>query len=304
MNTTAEGMEMQAGNGFKTGTVQANGLNFSFIEMGEGPLVLALHGFPDLPRTFHHQMSRLSASGYHVVAPYMRGYFPTDAPADGRYESAALVQDVLTLIDALSPEPVILLGHDWGAQAAYGAAIMAPEKVSRLITIAVPPGAGRFLITNPEQQRRSWYMFFFQLPYAETAVALNDYAFLDRLWQEWSPGWQCPAEEMAAIKATFQKPGVLKAALDYYRHTLNPANHGPELAYIREHMADPVNVPTLYIHGAKDGCIGLETTEGMEKVFTKKLEKRIIPDGGHFVHQEKPEAVNRLIMDFLNRHPV
>ena len=209
------------------------------------------------------------------------------------------MQDVLALMDALSQEPVILLGHDWGAQAAYGASIMAPEKVAKLITIAVPLGMSRFFITSPEQQRRSWYMFLFQMSFAETAVAHDNCAFLERLWQEWSPGWQYPPEEMAELKATFQKPGMLSAALNYYRHTLNPTNHAPELAYIRNRMTDPVQVPTLYIHGAKDGCIGVETIVGMEKSFTKKLEKVIVPDGGHFVHQEKPEMVNDLIMQFL-----
>lgn len=289
---------MQPDIDFRMGTVQANGLNFSFIEMGQGPLILALHGFPDLPHTFHHQMPCLAAAGYRVVAPYMRGYFPTDAPSDGPYESSALVQDVLALIDVLSPKPVILIGHDWGASAAYGASIMAPRKVLKLITIAVPPGLSKSFITNPDQQRRSWYMFFFQMPFAETAVAHNDYAFLEKLWQDWSPGWRYPAEEMTALKATFQKTGVLRAALNYYRHSLNPANHRPELAHIRKHMNDPIGVPTLYIHGAKDGCIGIETTQGLEKAFTKKFERKIL-DGGHFVHREKPEEVNSLIDAFL-----
>lgn len=289
---------MQPGTDFKMAAVQANGLNFSFIEMGQGPLILALHGFPDLPRTFRCQMPFLAAAGYRVVAPFMRGYFPTDAPPDGPYESAALVQDVLALIDALSQKPVILLGHDWGAQAAYGAAIMAPHKISKLITMAVPPGLSGSFITNPNQQRRSWYMYFFQMPFAEKAVAWDDFAFLERLWQDWSPGWQYPAEEMAALKAAFQKPGVLQAALNYYRHSLNPANHRPGLSYIREHLGDPISVPALYIHGAQDGCIGVETTKGMETAFSKKVEKKILGDG-HFVHQEKPEEVNRFIGAFL-----
>ena len=299
MESRDPGMEAQPGNDFQMGTVRANGLDFGFIEQGRGPLVLALHGFPDLPRTFRYQMKELAAAGFRVVAPYMRGYFPTDAPADGRYESAALVQDVLALIDALSQGPVILLGHDWGAQAAYGAAIMAPEKVAKLITIAVPLGMSRYLITSLEQQRRSWYMFLFQMAFAETAVAQGKFLFLERLWQDWSPGWQYPSEEIAEVKATFQKPGVLQAALNYYRHTLNPAHHSPDLSYIRQRMADPVNVPILYIHGAKDGCIGIETIVGMEKYFTKKLKTRIVPDGGHFVHQEKPETVNTFILEFL-----
>ena len=296
--TTYSEFEMPPGNDFKMDTVQANGLSFSFIEMGEGPLILALHGFPDLPRTFRYQIVHLSTAGYRVVAPYMRGYFPTDAPPDGPYETAALVQDVLALIDVLSQNPIILIGHDWGAAAAYGAAIMAPQKISKLITIAVPPGFSKSFITNPNQQRRSWYMFFFQMSFAETAVAYNNFAFVEKLWQDWSAGWQYSAKEMAVLTATFQKQGVLRAALSYYRHSLNPENHSPELAHIREYLSDSIDVPTLYIHGAQDGCIGVESTEGMERSFTKKVEKRIL-DGGHFVHQEKPDAVNSIIEEFL-----
>lgn len=141
-------------------------------------------------------------------------------------------------------------------------------------------------------------MFFFQMSFAETAVAYNNFAFVEKLWQDWSPGWQYPAKEMAVLTATFQKQGVLRAALNYYRHSLNPENQSPELAHIREHLSDSIGVPTLYIHGAQDGCIGVETTEGMERSFTKKVEKRIL-DGGHFVHQEKPDAVNSIIEEFL-----
>src|SRR5687768_5569600 len=131
---------MQPPADFKMVKAQANGLSCSWIEMGSGPLVLALHGFPDLPRTFRYQMSALAQAGYRVVAPYMRGYFPTEAPPDGPYESAALVQDTLALIDLLSDRPVVLIGHDWGAEAAYSATLLAPEKISKLITLAVPYG--------------------------------------------------------------------------------------------------------------------------------------------------------------------
>lgn len=299
MEATCSESEMQSGSGFKKGTVKANGLNFSYMELGEGPLVLALHGFPDLPSTFRHQMRYLAAAGYRVVAPYMRGYFPTDVP-EGPYETAALVQDAVALIDALATEPVILIGHDWGAAAAYGAAILVPGKVSRLIAIAVPPTGTfvPFLVTNPQQQRLSWYMYFFQMPFAEMAVAQNDYALLERLWQDWSPGWHYPPEEMAVLKDTFRQPAVLKAALSYYRHTLNPANHSPKLAPVRERLREPIKVPTLYIHGKDDGCIAVKSMEGLAKAFDGQFEQRVL-EGGHFIHREQPDQVNCLIGKFL-----
>jgi pimeloyl-ACP methyl ester carboxylesterase len=267
---TTELLMAQTAPEFKTGRIQANGLNFSFIESGKGPLVLAFHGFPDLPRTFRHQMRALAAAGYRVVAPYLRGYAPTDVPPNGPYESAVLVQDALALSDAFGQKPVILIGHDWGALATYGAAIIAPEKVSRLINVAIPrgPATSNSFIMNPQQQRRSWYIFFFQMPYAETVVAYNNFAFIERLWQDWSPGWQYPEAEMDSVKATLQKPGVLTAALRYYRHTFGSFELDSTLTSISDRQGDPIPVPTLYIHGANDGGLGVELTEGMEQAFT------------------------------------
>lgn len=287
----------------KTGSVHANGLEFGYVESGAGPLVLALHGFPDLPRTFLRQLGALSEAGYRVVAPYMRGYHPTLAPPGASYERAELARDALALIDALSEEPVVLLGHDWGAAAAYHAACVAPEKVARLVTIAVPYGDtwwGAF-VTNPEQQRRSWYIYFFQLPFAEAAVEHDDFAFLERLWRDWSPGWDYPPEELEAVKEAFRQPGVLTAALAYYRHVLDPPGDRPDLDPIREAYGGPVPVPTLYIHGEHDGGIGAENVAGMEAWFPAGLELHVVADAGHFVHRERPHEVNRLIMEFLDR---
>ena len=99
-------------------TVQANGLTFHCLEMGEGPLALCLHGFPDHARSFRHQLPALADAGYRAVAPYLRGYAPTDVPPNGPYQAAALAQDTVALIDALGGQCEVLIGHDWGAVAA------------------------------------------------------------------------------------------------------------------------------------------------------------------------------------------
>src|SRR5258707_4500021 len=184
--------------------VRASNLNFTVLEMGESksPLVLCLHGFPDTAHSFRHQMPALAAAGYHCVAPFMRGYVPTEPAPDGRYDSAALSEDALALITALGYEDAIVFGHDWGAVAAYGAAAASPDRVSKLVTAAVGYGSGFFeaLVTNYAQQRRSWYMFFFQTKIAEAAVSLNDFAFLEKLWADWSPGWKWTHDDMEALK--------------------------------------------------------------------------------------------------------
>ena len=287
---------------FRQGRVRANGLTFATLEAGEGPLVLCLHGFPDHARSFRHQLPALAAAGFRAVAPFMRGYAPSEVPPDGPDPSAALAQDAVALIRALGHDRAALFGHDWGAVAAYGAAVLAPERVTRLVTAAVPHGAAfpAALLTNYEQQRRSWYMFFFQTPFADAAVPFGDFRFLERLWQDWSPGWAYPPEEMAALKDTFRQPGVLAAALAYYRETLNPANQRPVLAEVQGRIAvSPVVVRTLYLHGARDGCVGAELLDGMEQLFPQGLETVIVPEAGHFVHQERPEVVNPKLVEFL-----
>jgi pimeloyl-ACP methyl ester carboxylesterase len=284
---------------FETGVVHANGVEFHYLAAGKGPIVLALHGFPDHARSYRHQMPALAAAGYRVVAPYMRGYAPSEIPQGGYFGVPALAADAVALAEALSDEPVVLIGHDWGAAAAHAAAATAPERFSKLITIAVPygPAFTQSLVTSAEQQRRSWYMFFFQLPFAETAVAMNDFAFIERLWRDWSPGWAFPPAEMASLKKTLGAPGTLTAALSYYRHTFNPPPNAPSLADVS--TPRPIKVPTLYLHGRNDGCIGAELAAGMEAWFEKGLKKVIVDGAGHFVHQERPEEVNRLILEFL-----
>ena len=287
---------------FRQGGVRANGLSFATLEAGDGPLVLCLHGFPDHARSFRHQLPALAAAGFRAVAPFMRGYAPTDVPADGPYQTAALAQDAVALIEALGYTRAAVFGHDWGAVGAYGAAVLAPERVARLITAAVPHGAAfpSALLANYDQQRRSWYMFFFQTPFADAAVPFADFRFLERLWQDWSPGWDYPAEEMDALKKTFRQPGVPAAALGYYRATLNPLNQDPALADIQTRISlSPISVRTLYFHGARDGCVGAELLDGMEQLFPQGLETVIVPEAGHFVHQERPEIVNRHLLEFL-----
>jgi len=287
---------------FKTGTVQANGLRFAILEAGSGPLVLCLHGFPDTAHSFRHQLPALAAAGFRAVAPFMRGYAPTDIPKDGRYQSAVLAEDAVGLIDALGASTAYVFGHDWGALAAYGAAIIAPQKIIKLVTAAVPygPSVLNAFMTNYDQQQRSWYMFFFQHPFADPAVAHDDFRFLERLWQDWSPGWKYSAEDLDALKRTFRVPGVLQAALGYYRATLNPANQDPALADLQMRMSmSPIDVPGLIFHGAGDNCMGVELLEGMEALFPRGLRKVVVPDAGHFLHLEQPGEINRTLIDFL-----
>lgn len=286
--------------------VEANGVDFAYLEAGppDGPLVLCMHGFPDHAPTFEGLLGDLGRAGFRAVAPWMRGYAPTSVPADGRYGTAHLALDALALTDALAPDTeAVLVGHDWGAPAVYLAATHRPERVRRVVGLAVPPGraiAGRFL-TDVAQLKRSWYMFFFQLPVAETAVQAGDYALIDELWRDWSPGYTPPEGFMRALKDTLASPGSLEAALGYYRAMWRGAPQDPEAADVQARGGGPVPVPALYMHGAEDGCMGSELIDpdAVRACFSAGAEVDIVPDAGHFLHLERPEVVNARIVSAL-----
>jgi len=284
--------------------VRANDIDFVAYELGNGPLLLCLHGFPDHARSFRHQMEPFAKAGYRVVAPYMRGYAPTGFAPDGNYQSASLSRDIVALIEALGAERAVVFGHDWGAIAAYGAALAAPQRIEKLITAAVPYGIGFItaFMSNYRQLRRSWYIYFFQSPQAEPAVAAEDFEFVRNLWLDWSPGWKFPEDEMDALRATFREPGVLEAAIAYYRCMLDPARQDPALAAEQgmQHLM-PIAVPTLYLHGANDGCLGAELVAGMDAMFPAGLRTVVVEGAGHFLHAERPDAVNEAVLEFLRR---
>ena len=289
--------------GVREGRLRAHGLEFATLEAGSAgsPVALCLHGFPDTAFTFRHLLPALASVGYHAVAPWMRGYAPTEAPSDGRYQTALLAHDALGLIEASGQTRAVLVGHDWGAIAATGAAIFAPERVRKLVTLAVPHRTtGLALATSYAQQKRSWYMFFFQSPFADAAVAANDFAFLDRIWEDGSPGFVPKPEDREALKRCFRSPGVLAAALGYYRATFDPARQAPELAADQlRMMTAEVPVEALYLHGTRDGCVGVEVARGVEAGFPKGLRKILVEEAGHFLHLERPRLVNDAILDFL-----
>ena len=268
------------------------------------PLILCLHGFPDCPATFVHQMQAFSEAGYRVVAPFQRGYHPDTLSEDNRYQTIELAQDALNIIEALGYEQAVVFGHDWGASIASGAALLAPDKVSALITAAVPYGGklGELMVTDPDQQRRSWYMFFFQTALAEMAVSFDNMAFIRRLWHDWSPGWQFPEPQFQQVLDTLAKPGVLNAAITYYRCALNPDYQHADVAALQGRMGETLSTPTLHLHGGIDGCIGIDATQDMAKHFSGVFELEILPNAGHFLHQEDAPFVNTRALEFLTEH--
>lgn len=287
-----------------TATVRAGELDVTYLECGSGPLALCLHGFPDSPHTWRHLLPSLAAAGYRAVAPFTRGYAPTSVPASGVYQTAALARDANALHDALGgDEHAVIIGHDWGAPSACGAAIDAPQRWRKVVSMAVPPGPalGAAFVGNLAQIQRSWYMFFFQHGLSNFVVPANDFAFIDMLWSQWSPGYDA-REDLAHVKQALREPDHLQAALGYYRATLGDGKRDPELATLQQRMgAEYPSQPLLYLHGEDDGCVGREVAEAARAISPANVRYEFVAQAGHFMQLEQPARVNELIVGFVAR---
>jgi pimeloyl-ACP methyl ester carboxylesterase len=301
----------------RSATVRANDLEFGVLEAGSGPLALCLHGFPDTAHTWRHLLPALAGAGFHAVAPFMRGYAPTAVPADGAYRLGALIADAVALHEVLDGGgDAVLIGHDWGSETAYGAAAHAPDRWRRLVTLAVPPASlDPVLFSDYEQLKRFFYLFLFRDPlgFADALVAGDGMSFLDRLWHDWSPGYDA-GEDLARVKKSLRDPANLAAAIGYYRATGAAGGSGassgaadgpPETVgqYAAEEQAAgrQAPLPTLYLHGAADGCIRVELARGAERLLAPSSRMVVIEDVGHFLHLEKPAEVNERILGWVSR---
>ncbi|SDE23660.1 Pimeloyl-ACP methyl ester carboxylesterase [Blastococcus fimeti] len=282
--------------------VEAGGLSFTYLTTGpeDGPLALCLHGFPDTAHTYRYLLPELAAAGFRAVAPFSRGYAPTGIPADGRYQTGALARDANALHEALGgDERAVLIGHDWGAQGTYGAAVGAPERWRRVVAMAVPVGpalAGSFF--TYDQIKRSFYIYFFQNPLADGLVAADDQAFIARLWADWSPGYDA-TEDLAFVRSALGTPENLAAALGYYRALFDPGRQAPDLAAEQRAVSGVPPQPTLYLHGAQDGCMGAGVVDAVRAALSPGSEAGVVDSAGHFLHLEQPAEVNRRILGFL-----
>ncbi|MCB1014893.1 MAG: alpha/beta hydrolase [Acidimicrobiales bacterium] len=282
-------------------SLTVRGVELTFLEVGEGPLALCLHGFPDTAHTWRHLGPRLAEAGFHAVAPFNRGYAPSAVPADGLHQTGALAADANALHEALGGnDRAVLVGHDWGALAAYGAAGSGPDRWARVVGMAVPPTSATGLsLLSYEQVRRFWYAYFFLHPLAEMIVARDDLAFVEGLWRDWSPGYDA-SEDLGPVKRALSGPANLTAALGTYRATFGGGEQSPGLADEQAACGEVPPQPTLYLHGDQDGCVGVDVARAAAPAFDREgCAFAVVPGTGHFLHLEAPGAVNDRIVAFL-----
>ena len=226
-------------------------MEFAFLTEGpaDGPLALCLHGFPDTANTWRHLLPELAAAGFRAVAPFLRGYAPTSIPADGHYQVGALVRDANTLHAALSGAVATPCwsATTWVPWPPTARSAHQPGRWRRAVTAAVPPTAslGMSLLSYAQLQR-SWYMFFFLSPLAEVALPLDDFAFIDHLWRDWSPDYD-GTWDVARVKESIGDPERMVAAIGTYRALYDPwPLQAPELDEEQAAALLPPPGPTIF----------------------------------------------------------
>ena len=281
-------------------TVTANGVRYRYLEQGEGPLLLLLHGFPDNAHSWGKQMPVFAQAGYRVVAPFLRGYPPTEVPAGGFFDRATLACDVKALIEQLGHgEPAFLVAQDWGAAIAYGVLGAFPQLVRRAVLLAVPHPAQirRTLRRSPRHVVRSFHWFLFQLPWLpERLCRAFGFGFIEFLWWLWSPHYDDRAH-VAEVKRMLAVPGAVEATLGYYRAAFGRRHRDPALVAQVALLDRPTPVPVLAACGSRD--MRRELLSRQSDLLAGPYEWTLIDDAGHFLHREKSSRINQLVLEFL-----
>lgn len=277
-------------------TIATNGIRLHAVEAGpeDGPLLIFLHGFPELWYGWRKQIGAFAEAGFRVLAPDQRGYNTSDKPKGVRaYGMDAILVDLVGLIDDAGREKAYVVGHDWGGMSAWWLGLKHPDRIERLALLNCPhPGVmWRHLWTNSAQRKRSWYMFFYQLPWLpERTLSRDNYAYLAKALKVTSRRGTFTDEDLQVYCEAWAQPGALTAMLNWYRAGLRARPSRPP--------SPRVTVPTLLIWGTKDRFLGEELAQpSIDKCDHGRLAR--IEGATHWIQHEEPERVNALIGDFL-----
>lgn len=271
------------------------GIALHLRELGAGPLVLLLHGFPDCSYTWRHQLPALAAAGFHAIAPDLRGYDGSSRPKGvAAYSTTALSADIAGLVTALGATQADVVAHDWGGGVAWTFAMLHPGLLRRLVILNAPhPVTFRRRLRTLQQAKKSWYIFAFQLPVMpELGLARNDFASLRQVFRTASirPGAFTEDDIERHIDA-LRPPGALTAAIDYYRAVFRSAGREPLRARRVDH-------PALVLWGDQDRFLGPDLAEpGAEWVPNARV--RHVPEAGHWIQHDVPELVSDELVRFL-----
>jgi pimeloyl-ACP methyl ester carboxylesterase len=280
--------------GVREGTADLGDVQLHYVEVGEGPLIVLLHGFPEFWYGWRAQIEPLAAAGFHVVAPDMRGYNLSTSPGEvDEYTSEKLAADVRGLIRERRAESAMLVGHDWGGTAAWLTAMNHPEVVDRLAILkAAHPRKLSQGLHHPAQLRKSWYFFFFALPdLPETVVHANNWHFLRHFLHDANPPYT--PEEMDRYIDAWSQPGAATGMINYYRSSVRTPQKQAEAAL------RVIEAPTMVIWGDSDSYLGPELAEPDHDDVPNLVRVERLPNASHWVHHDEAEQVTRLLADFF-----
>lgn len=273
-----------------------NGIQLHYVEAGCGEPVILLHGFPEFWYSWRHQLGALAGEGFRAVAPDLRGYHQSSKPPGvANYRIGTLVNDVVELIGQTANGKAAVVGHDWGGVIAWRLAALHPDRVRKLVILNAPhPAAFREeLRRNLGQWFRSAYMLFFQLPWLpEWTIRAFNFKLLERMFCRQPTSPACFShEDIAAYKHALSGPNGLRSPLNYYRAAMRyprDINNPPQV----------VTAPTLVIWGCRDPFLNERLTRRLA-TWAPNLRIERLPEASHWVQNDAPEPVNRVLLEFL-----
>jgi pimeloyl-ACP methyl ester carboxylesterase len=278
----------------REGYAEVGEVRLHYVEAGDGPLVVLLHGFPEFWFGWRLQIAPLAAAGFRVVAPDMRGYNLSSRPAGvAPYAADKLADDVRGLIRALGAESALLVGHDWGGTAAWTTAMNHPEVVERLAILdAAHPRALQKGLSSPRQLSRVWYFFYFALPgLPELHARAGHWRFFRRFLRDARPAYT--PQELDRYVQAWSQPGAATAMINYYRCSVRQSPKKAAAA-IR-----PIPAPTLLIWGERDRYLGpgVREPDHNDVPGLDRIER--LPNASHWVHHDEHQRVTQLLIDFF-----
>jgi pimeloyl-ACP methyl ester carboxylesterase len=260
----------------------------------DGPVLLLLHGFPEFWFSWRNQIEPLASAGFRVIVPDQRGYNTSSKPRGASsYALSHLTSDVLAIADQLGQARIFLAGHDWGAAVAWSVALLHPQRVAKLAILNVPHPSvmRRYLKTNRRQLRRSWYMFFFQLPWLPEAAfsAFNFRLGVRSLVRSSRPG-TFSSEDLALYRAAWSQPGALTAMINWYRAAFR---------YRSKFTDSTVHVPTRILWGERDAFLLSDMAQASLR-YCDSAELYTFANASHWLQHEEPARVSDLLIDFFH----
>ncbi|HET9577808.1 MAG TPA: alpha/beta hydrolase [Usitatibacter sp.] len=288
-------------------TVRTPLLDVAYESTGpeNAPAVVMLHGYPYDARAFDGVVEAIASKGLRTLVPYLRGYGATrflSAETMRSGEQAAVGQDLKDFLDALALDHAILAGFDWGARAACIVAALWPERVRGLVTCGgyqVQDLANAAKPAEPEQEQRYWYQYYFHTERGRAGLEANRRELCRLLWRLWSPTWQFDEATFGRTAASFDNPDWVDVVVHSYRHRHGNAPGDARYGAINATLAamPRIGVPTVVLHGADDGVIPASASEGHERYFDGRYERRVLAGVGHNPPQEAPAAFADAVLD-------